>query len=186
MTQHTICAEIKFSYVLQAVFADEVLKKFFGQKQRKSGDNFDIEIRDVTAAAKIVNLPNLLKNDLLPVGNNKSGCLISMDSFNDLDDLGILQEHTAQDAQSFIHCDENTLKHKIVNVAGHLVHMCVCLYTVQTTKEYIKQVFNRTEPRQSLFSYINSIFPSFWIPSTFKNLFKKNGDAIAALSICLN
>ena len=58
---------MKFSYVLQAFFEDEVLEKFFGQKRQRIGDNCYIDFRNITAAA---NLHNLLKSDLLPVGNN--------------------------------------------------------------------------------------------------------------------
>ena len=59
---------------------------------KKSGGNSCFEIRDVIAAVKTVNLQNLIKNDLRPVGNTESGCLIYMDSVDD--DLEILYEYT--------------------------------------------------------------------------------------------
>ena len=89
---------------LQAVFADEVLEKFFGQTRQRSGGNFYFDLGDV-AAAKTVNFQNLLKIDLLPVGNNESGCSICMDSVDD-DNPEILLEYTVQDTQSFLHCDK--------------------------------------------------------------------------------
>ena len=104
-----LLTEIKFSYDYQAVFADEVKKKFFVQRRQRSGGNFYIDIGDVNAAAKTVDLQNFHKNDLLPIENNESGCLICIDSVDDVDDLDILHEHTAQDTQSSLHCDENIL-----------------------------------------------------------------------------
>ena len=118
-----LLAEMKFSYVLQAIFADEVLEKFFSQTWQRIGGNFYIDIGDITAVAKIVNIHNPVKNDLLPIGKNESGYLIYMNSVDD-DDLEILHEHTEQDTQSLLDCDENNLKNKIVYVAGHLAHKC--------------------------------------------------------------
>ena len=54
-----------------------------------------------------------MRNDLLPAGNNESGCLIYMDSADDDHHLEILHEHTIQDTQSLLDCDENTLKRKV-------------------------------------------------------------------------
>ena len=39
-----LVTEIKFKYVLQAIFADEVLEKFFGQTQERIGGNLYIDI----------------------------------------------------------------------------------------------------------------------------------------------
>lgn len=83
--------------------------------------NFCINIVDVIAAAKTVNLDILLKNYLPRVGNNECGCLICMDSDN-YDDLEVLHENTVQGIQSLLDCDENILKYKSSYVAGHLVH----------------------------------------------------------------
>ena len=61
-----LLSEMNFKYILQAVFADEALEKFFGQTRQRSGGNFYIDVGDVMAAAKTFNLHNLLKNNLLP------------------------------------------------------------------------------------------------------------------------
>ena len=52
---------MKFTCVLQIFFADEVLKNFFDQTPQRIGLDFYIGIRDVTAAAKTVNIHNLFK-----------------------------------------------------------------------------------------------------------------------------
>ena len=44
-----------------------------------------------------------------------------MDSIDGAD-LEILHERTVQDTQSLLDRDENTLKHKISYMVGHLVH----------------------------------------------------------------
>ena len=58
---YILLTEMKFSYVLQLVFADEVLQNFFDQTRQRIGLNFYIGIRDATAAAKTVNIHNLFK-----------------------------------------------------------------------------------------------------------------------------
>ena len=59
-----LLSEMNFKYVSQAVFADEVLEKFFGQRRQRSGGNFYIDIGDVMASAKAFNLHNLLRNKI--------------------------------------------------------------------------------------------------------------------------
>ena len=58
---------------------------------------------------KLSILQNFHKYGLLPIENNESGCLICIDWVDDEDDPEILHEHTAQDTQSSVHCDENIL-----------------------------------------------------------------------------
>ena len=58
---YILLTEMKFTCVLQIFFADEVLKNFFDQTPQRIGLDFYIGIRDVTAAAKTVNIHNLFK-----------------------------------------------------------------------------------------------------------------------------
>ena len=116
-TAYHLLPHIKFSYVLQAALADDVLERFFDQTQERSGSNFHIDIRNVTATGKAVNLHSFLPNDLLLVESNDSDCSICMDSVDE-NDLEILHEHTEQNAQSLFDCDDNTLKRKIFYIAG--------------------------------------------------------------------
>ena len=53
--------EKNFEYVLPAIFADEVLEKFFGKTRQRNGGNFYIDVVDVLASAKVTNL-HILKN----------------------------------------------------------------------------------------------------------------------------
>ena len=115
-----LLSEMNFKYVLQAVFADEALEKFFGQTRQRSGGNFYIDVGDVMAAAKTFNLHNLLKNDLLPAESAQSNCLACTADLDE-NDLDSLHEISLLDTQNVITSDD-TLKHKIVYIAGHLVH----------------------------------------------------------------
>ena len=51
-----LLADKDFNYVLLAIFANEPLEKFFGQARQRRGGNFYIDVVDIMAAAKIVNL----------------------------------------------------------------------------------------------------------------------------------
>lgn len=116
-----LLTEMKFDFVLPAIFADEVLEKFFGQARQRSGGNFYIDIVDITAAAKTVNLHNLLKYDTLPIGDDELSCSTCTDPVDE-DDTEIMHEHTVQETQSILDSADDSLKHKIVYIAGHLVH----------------------------------------------------------------
>ena len=115
-----LLTQIKFSYVLQPALADDVLERFFDQTQERSGSNFHIDIRNVTATGKAVNLHSFLPNDLLLVESNDSDCSTGMDLVDDKD-LEILHEPAEQNTQSLLDCDDNTLKHKIFYITGNLV-----------------------------------------------------------------
>ena len=52
------------NYVLLSVFADEAIKKFFGQARQRSWGNFYIDIDNVKAAAALKKLHTLLKHDI--------------------------------------------------------------------------------------------------------------------------
>ena len=115
-----LLSEMNFKYVLQAVFADELLEKFFGQTRQRTGGNFYIDVGDVMAAAKTFNCHNLLKNNLIPDEFTQSECLACTADLDE-NDLESLHELSLHDTQQFITSDEDTLKHKIVYIAGHLV-----------------------------------------------------------------
>ena len=114
-----LLTEKGFDYVLPAIFADEVLEKFFGKVRMRVGGNFYIDIVDVIASAKVTNLHALLKYDVLPVKNNgsNSNCLICQENPYD-DDIEFLNDFKLNETQSLLLSD-NASKHKIVFIAGH-------------------------------------------------------------------
>ncbi|KAI6646372.1 hypothetical protein LOD99_9243 [Oopsacas minuta] len=66
-----LLADKDFDYVLPAINADEALERFFGQARQKRGRNFYIEVVDIMAAAKIVNLQTLSKHDIIPESSSR-------------------------------------------------------------------------------------------------------------------
>ena len=61
-----LLSEKSFQYVLPAIFSDDALEKFFGQTRQRSGGSYYIDVVDINAAAKIVNLKSLIKFNILP------------------------------------------------------------------------------------------------------------------------
>ena len=116
-----LLTEKNFEYVLPAIFADKVLEKFFGKTRQRNGGNFYIDVVDVLSAAKVTNLHTLLNYGIMPEKNVKStGCKACEESIND-DDVELIHDVTLNETQSLLSSDE-TLKHKVVYIAGHLVH----------------------------------------------------------------
>ena len=112
----------KFQYVLPAIFADEVLEKFFGNTRMRFSGNFYIDYVDVIASARVVNLHAMLKVDLLP--NTDANCAISCEHCTmhpSEDDVEALNDFELSETQSLLLLDD-TLRHKVVFIAGHLVH----------------------------------------------------------------
>ena len=64
-----------FEYVLSGVNADEPVEKFFGRARMRCGGNFYIDIVDVNAAARVVNLHALVQNDVMPLEINENHCV---------------------------------------------------------------------------------------------------------------
>ena len=116
-----LLTEKGFNYVLLAVWADELLEKLFGQARQRHAGNFYIDIVDVTASAKVLNLHNLLRYDLLPVGEREHGCTSCTVPVDGDDLLELLHETTLMDTQDMLSTDDS-YKDKIVYIAGHLVH----------------------------------------------------------------
>ena len=116
-----LLSEKGFEYVLPAIWADELLEKLFGQARQRYSGNFYIDIVDMTAAANVLNLHNLLKNDILPVGENEYSCVSCTVPVDDNDLLELLHETTILETQEMLSSDDS-FKHKIVYIAGHLVH----------------------------------------------------------------
>lgn len=73
-----LLAKKDFDYVLPAIFADETLEKFFffGKARQRSGGNFYMDVVDVMAAAKIVNLQTMIKHDIMA---ESSSCVLDCD-----------------------------------------------------------------------------------------------------------
>jgi hypothetical protein len=105
-----------FSYVLPGIFADEALKKFFGQARQRSGGNFYIDAVDIKASAKTKNLHSLLQYELIPSTPSQAmSCANNISIDTDQYDL------TITDTEELINSDE-TSKHKIIFLAGFLEH----------------------------------------------------------------
>ena len=82
----------------------------------RNGGNFYIDVIDVIASAKVVNLHALLKYDLLPSNNDAKGCTYCKEPLHE-DDVETLSDSTSCDT-----IQDDTLRHKVVFIAGHLVH----------------------------------------------------------------
>ena len=104
-----LLSEKGFQYVLPAIWADELLEKFY------------IDVVDVKAAAKVLNLHNLVMNDILPTGRNEHFCYSCTDLVDDDDLLENLYETTVLETQEMLDSDD-AIRHKIVYIAGHLIH----------------------------------------------------------------
>ena len=75
----------------------------------------------MTAAANVLNLHNLMKYDIVPVGDHENGCPSCTVPVDDEDLLEHLHETTILETQEMLSSDDS-IKHKIVYIAGHLVH----------------------------------------------------------------
>ena len=94
-----------FNYFLSGINADKT-GKFFGQARQGCGGNFIIDSKDTLAVEKVLNLHSLLKYELFPnskVKPNYPMCQETVDNERILD-------------------SDNSQKHKIVYIAGHMVH----------------------------------------------------------------
>ena len=110
-----------FQYVLPAVFADEVLEKFFGNTRMRFSGNFYIDYVDIVASARVVNLHAMLKLDLLP--DKDTTPHLTCDHCSQCpsdDDVESLNDFEISETQSLLLLD-STLRHKVVFIAGHLV-----------------------------------------------------------------
>ena len=112
-----------FDYVLPAINADECLEKFFGCVRMRNEGKFYIDIMDVQAAAKVFHLHSLRKNDVIPSKDPDDQTHVTCDSCSvspDEDDIDKIHELTPADTQALLDSDD-TLRHKVVYIAGHLV-----------------------------------------------------------------
>lgn len=136
-----------FEYVLPSAWSQNPVEKFFGQARQRSGGNFYIDIVDVRAAAKAQHLHQLLKYDVMPVGdhkNCKATCtLCSIDVFDD--DKEVLDDIAITDTEILIHSDD-TLKQKVVYVSGYLTHK----YDITDTMEDVECRFTNELDRGKL------------------------------------
>ena len=109
-----------FDYVLPAVNADEALEKFFGQARMRNQGNFYIDTNDILAAAKVFNLHNLVKHDIIPTEEAELGCSTCTEAVDE-DEIEEIHDHSIVDTQSLLSSDD-TFRHEVVYIAGHLVH----------------------------------------------------------------
>ena len=116
-------AEKDHDYLFPSIFADEALERFFGKTRQRSGGNFYIDVVDIMAVGKIENLQTLIKHDIMP---DSSFRVLECDqncttSINPEERSELTDEITPQDTQELLRSDD-TLKHKVVYLAGYLVH----------------------------------------------------------------
>ena len=122
---HSYC---NFSYVLPGVFADVALEKFFGQARQCSGGNFHIDAVDIKAAAETKNLDALLKYDSTPQESDYVTCNSNICIDDDSLDIADTEE---------LITSNDTIKHKIVFLAGYLEHKFrSCLSVVENEDGY--------------------------------------------------
>ena len=147
-----LLADKDFDYVLPAIFADEALEKFFGQARQRRGGNFYIDVVDIMAAAKIVNLQTLIKHDIMPESSSR---VLDCDRIVQLrkpaERSEFIDEITTQDTQELLRSDD-TLKHEVVYLAGYLVYK----YGDSTSMEEIQGC--QSNPIQSTIQSNRSIF----------------------------
>ena len=108
-----------FKFVLPGIFADEALEKFFGQARQRSGGSFYIDTIDILAAAKIKNLQTLIKKGIMPDNNETISCVCT--PFSIEENSEVLYELSLSDTEELLKSSD-TLKHKIIYIAGYLVH----------------------------------------------------------------
>ena len=104
---------------LSGVNADEPVEKFFGRARMRCGGNFYIDIVDVNAAARVVNLHALVQNDVMPLEINENHCVTCAEPVS-FEETYCISEFTIDCTQSLLD-SEDSLKHKVVYIAGHLV-----------------------------------------------------------------
>ena len=90
--------------------------------QANGGGNFYIDIGDVIASAKAQHLHQLLKYDIVPVGD---GCDVDQCQFCnaavDMNDLKLINEISLKDTENVLESDV-TYKQKLVFLAGFFAH----------------------------------------------------------------
>ena len=111
---------MNFQYVLPGIFSDDALEKFFGQSRQRSGGNFYIDVVDINAADKIVNMKSLIKYDIFPA-NEKQLEECQCSNVSEEEKNLIMDEFSFNDTTNLLESDD-LLKHKIVYIAGHLAH----------------------------------------------------------------
>ena len=101
--------EHNFTYLLPgAVLSTNPLEKFFGQARQRVGGNFYIDIMDVTAAAKVQRLHQLMNKDVLPIdGESSNSCEMCVLEIND-EDVDLISEVSLSTTQLLL---ENETDH---------------------------------------------------------------------------
>ena len=95
------------------------LEKFFGQARQRKGGNFYIDIGDVIAAAKVQDLHQLVKADIIPNEVISNNCEICKEdpAAADLEHLADITICATQDLID----SSDTLKHKVIYIGGFLM-----------------------------------------------------------------
>ena len=88
--------------------SDEALEKFFGQARQRRGGNLYIDVVDIMAAGKIVNLQTLIKHEIMPESSYREldcykNCTTSE---NSAERSELIDEITPQDTQELLRSDD--------------------------------------------------------------------------------
>ena len=99
-------------------WSENPIENFFGQARQRMGGNFSIDICDVMAAGKVLNLHQLIKYDIVPDGNQATDCeycnMIPISV-----DLELVSNLAITDTQTLLESTD-ILKEKVVFITGYL------------------------------------------------------------------
>ena len=102
------------------MFPQNPFERFFGQGRQRNSGNFYVNIVDVIAAGKDQRTHQLIKYVITPQGETIRPYAFC-NAVVDEEDLEMLHEITIEDTQTLVNSNE-TLKQKIISIAGFLVH----------------------------------------------------------------
>ena len=114
-------ANHNFKYLLPgAVLSTNPLEKFFGQSRQRIGSNFYIDVLDITAAAKVQRLHQLIKNDIIPVdGESRKFCESCTEGLRE-NDIDLINEVSIYTTQELLDSETDPMKHTAVYIARFL------------------------------------------------------------------
>ena len=152
--------------MLPAFNADECLEKFFGCARMRNEGKFYIDTNDIMAAAKVCNLHSLLRDDILLTDQADPTCSTCSESVDD-DKIDKIHELTSTDTQTLLSSDD-TFRHKVVYIAGHLVHKfgvhCTDDEDFELTSEFTEQLDHGglSLPTLSTVFFVHSAFLNYF------------------------
>ena len=96
-----------FKYVLPGrIWSDDNLEKFFGKTRQRTNGNFYIDILDVEASAKVQRAHQLMKLDLMPIGEHVTSCTACTMPLDEID-IDIVNETAITCTQDLMSSDSS-------------------------------------------------------------------------------